>query len=110
MTKVLWILAIQGALGGFDTIYYHEWRAKLPAGGRAMHPELKLHAARDFIYATIFATLPWFAWQGLWAIVLTILLLAEIIITLADFIVEDRVRKPLGGVYAGERAMHAVMG
>jgi len=37
-------------------------------------------------------------------------LLAEVVITLADFVTEDRVRKPLGGVYAGERVTHAVMG
>lgn len=38
------------------------------------------------------------------------LLIAEISITLADFIVEDRVRAPLGGVYPGERAARAIMG
>ena len=38
------------------------------------------------------------------------LLITEIAITLADFIVEDRVRAPLGGVYPGERATHAIMG
>ena len=36
--------------------------------------------------------------------------LAEIVITLADFVIEDRVRKVLGGVYPGERVTHAVMG
>jgi hypothetical protein len=106
----LWLLAIQGALGGLDTVYYHEWRARLPARGPSAHIELKLHAARDFIYAIIFGTLPWLAWQGYWAAVLAVLMLAEIIITLSDFIVEDHVRQPLGGVYHGERAMHAIMG
>ena len=32
MNTVLWLLAVQGALGAFDTLYYHEWRARLPAG------------------------------------------------------------------------------
>jgi hypothetical protein len=36
--------------------------------------------------------------------------LAEIAITLADFVIEDRVRKVLGGVYPVERIAHAVMG
>lgn len=110
MSQVLWLLAIQGALGGLDTLYYHEWRARLPARGPSAGLELKLHAARDLIYAIIFGTLPGFAWQGLWTLMLAALLLAEIVITLADFIIEDRVRQPLGGVYHGERAMHAVMG
>ena len=34
---------------------------------------------------------------------------AEIGITLADFIVEDQVRKPYGGLLPGERATHTVM-
>lgn len=110
MNRVLWLLAIQGALGGLDTLYYHEWRARLPALGPAAKAELQLHAARDFIYAIIFGTLPWLAWEGIWAAVLAALLLAEIALTLFDFIVEDRVRQPLGGVYKGERAMHAIMG
>jgi hypothetical protein len=110
VSMVLWLLAVQGALGGFDTLYYHEWSARLPALGRVASTELKLHAGRDLIYAIIFGTLPWLAWQGLWAAVLAALLLAEIALTLADFIVEDRIRKPLGGVYHGERAMHAIMG
>lgn len=110
MNSVLWLLALQGVLGGLDTLYYHEWRARLPARAACARIELQLHAARDFIYAIVFSTLPWLAWQGWWTVVLAVLLLAEIVITLADFIVEDHVRQPLGGVYPGERAMHAVMG
>lgn len=64
MTTVLWLLAVQGALGAWDTLYYHELRARLPAGMPGTRPELLLHAARDFIYAILFATLPWWAWQG----------------------------------------------
>ena len=110
MNNVLWLLALQGVLGALDTLYYHEWRARLPARAAFAHTELQLHAARDFLYAIMFSTLPWLAWQGWWTMVLAALLMAEIVITLADFIVEDHVRQPLGGVYPGERAMHAVMG
>src|SRR5262245_428441 len=110
MTTALWLLAIQGIIGAFDTLYYHEWRARLPAGGGGTAPELKLHAARDFLSAAIFGSLPFLAWRGLWALALAAILLAEIILTLADFVVETRVRKPLGDVYGGERITHAVMG
>jgi hypothetical protein len=106
----LWLLALQGALGAFDTLYYHEWRARLPAGGDSTRDELRLHAARDFIYAVVFGTLPRIAWRGAWSLVLSALLVAEVFITLKDFVVEDRVRRPLGGVYAGERVTHALMG
>jgi hypothetical protein len=110
MTAVLWLLAIQGAIGAFDTLYFHEGRARLPALGRQARPELRLHAARSLIYAVLFGTLPHLAWQGLWAAALCALLLAEIGLTLADFVVEDSVRRPLGGVFPGERVTHAVMG
>ncbi len=108
MRTALWLLAVQGAIGAFDTVYYHEWRARLPAlpGAR---PELRLHAARALIYGALFALLPRFEWRGAWAYVLAALLAAEIVITLRDFVVEDGVRAPLGGVFAGERVTHAVM-
>jgi hypothetical protein len=109
MSTALWLLAVQGALGAVDTLYYHEWRARLPARVPGTTPELRLHAARDFLYALLFATLPWLAWRGAWALVLGLVFATEIVITLRDFVVEDRVRAPLGGVYPGERCMHAVM-
>ena len=109
MVVALWILFAQGLIGAFDTLYYHEYRARLPARPEAA-PELKLHAARDFIYAVLFASLPWVAFHGVFAVVLLGLLLAEIAITLADFVVEDDVRRGQGGVFKGERVMHALMG
>ena len=74
MAVTLWLLALQGVIGAFDTAYYHEWRARLPGLGPQAAPELRLHAARDALYALIFATLPWFAWQGLWTIALVTVL------------------------------------
>src|SRR5205823_3032951 len=58
----------------------------------------------------LFGTLPWLAWQGLWVLVLAAVIVAEIVLTLTDFVVEIRVRKPIGDVYGGERITHAVMG
>jgi len=110
MTVALWLLAIQGVIGAFDTLYYHEWRARLPARGALSAPELKLHAARDFLYAVLFGTLPWLAWPGGWTLLLIGVLVAEILLTLTDFVVEISVRKTLGDVYGGERVTHAIMG
>ena len=110
IATALWLFALQGVIGGFDTLYYHEWRARLPARSSIAAPELRLHAARDFLYAVLFATLPWVAWEGLWAAVLVAILIAEIILTVADFVTEKAVRRSLGDVYAGERVTHAVMG
>ena len=109
MTTALWLLAALGAIGAFDTLYFHEWRGRLVARPE-MRPELRLHVARDAIYVVIFATLPTVAWHGWSVAVLALLLGAEIVITMADFVTEDRVRAELGGVFAGERITHAVMG
>lgn len=109
MGVVLYLFLLQGVLGAADTLYYHEYRARLPAGGTVTRPELALHAGRDFIYTVLFATLPWIEWRGSFAWLLFLLLGTEIVITLADFVVEDEVRRPLGGVFPGERVMHTVM-
>jgi hypothetical protein len=110
MNRVLWLLVFQGLMGAFDTFYYHEWRAQLPARGALVAPELKLHAARSFIYSVIYCLLPCTEPHGLWAVGLAVLFIAEIIITLVDFRVEVDVRKPLGGLYHGERTTHALIG
>lgn len=105
MSTAIWLLFAQALLGAFDTLYYHEYRLRLPHGHGA-GTELRLHAARDFAYAVIIGSLGFLTWNGSLAWVLCALLLAEIGITLWDFIEEDRIRRLPGG----ERAMHAVMG
>src|SRR5438067_13017365 len=110
MTWALWLQLLQRMLGALDTLYYHEWRARLVAYSPLTSPELRLHAARDGIYAIIMSTLPWLAWQGGSAVVLAALVAAEIVLTLTGFVAEDAVRRTWGGGYPGERVMHAGMG
>jgi hypothetical protein len=110
MKFALYLLGLQGLIGAFDTLYYHEWKARLPARGRKAAPELMLHASRDFFYAILFSTLPWLSWEGAWTVALLAVIAAEIVLTLWDFVVEIAVRKELGDVYAGERVTHALMG
>jgi hypothetical protein len=105
MTVALCVLLLLGALGAFDTLYYHEWRLRLPANPSARQ-ELRLHALRDFAYAIVFSSLAWTTWNGLWIFPLAAILLFEIWITLTDFLEEDRTRR----LPAGERVMHALMG
>src|SRR5947208_11784572 len=103
MKLALYLLAALAFLGAFDTLYYHEWRARLPALGVQARSELQLHALRDFVYAVLFATLLWLAWQGWYVVILGALFSIEVVLTLWDFVVEDWVRRPLGGLYPGER-------
>jgi hypothetical protein len=104
MNAALYLLMTQGVLGAFDTLYYHEWLQRLP-GRESGRLELRLHAARDFAYTALFAGLAWFTWEGLIVWALAAVLLAEIVITLWDFIEEDA-QRPLP---AGERVMHSLM-
>jgi uncharacterized protein len=105
MTNALYALTAMGLLGAFDTLVYHEFVARLPHRTTAQR-ELQLHASRDFVYMTLFATLAWLEPHGALVLVLGALLLTEIGITLSDFIVEDHSR----ALPAGERSMHAIMG
>jgi uncharacterized protein len=104
MKTVLLLLVLQGCLGAFDTIYYHELRLRL-SSLIAGKKELKLHAARDFLYTVILGSLAWISWNGFLAWILGGFLLAEVLITLMDFREEDRSRK----VPPGERTTHVVM-
>lgn len=104
MDVALGLLMAQGALGAFDTLFYHEWLQRLPARAAA-RTELRLHASRDFAYAILFGSLAWVAWNGWFVWLLVAVLVFEIFITLWDFIEEDRSR-PLP---PGERVMHTLM-
>lgn len=105
MLTALTLLMLQAVLGGADILWFHEHKLKLYLKPSSIK-ELRLHASRDFIYAVLFVSLAWWSWHGELALFIGVLLLAEIVITLVDFIEEDRTRN----VPAGERTMHAVMG
>ena len=104
MTPVLILILVQAVLGATDNLVHHELEAALPSkpGARA---ELALHAAREAIYAVLFVGLAWLQWRGLWVAALAALLLAEIVITLKDFLVEDATRR----LPPFERALHAIL-
>jgi hypothetical protein len=104
MTAALTLLVVQGLLGALDTLVYHEVLQRLPARPTA-RLELRLHAVRDLAYAALFAALAWLQWHGWLAWLLGGLLLAEILVTLWDFIEED-IHRPLP---PGERVMHTIM-
>ena len=108
-TLPMTLILIQGVLGALDTLYYHEYRYRLSAYAVESRDELRLHGARDLIYGLLFITLSQVAWGGLWSWALLALIFAEVIITLADFVIERRVRSAWGGLATGELVMHALM-
>lgn len=109
MNIVLVLLLVNAVLGTIDTLWYHEYKAKLPSQLAHTRTELKLHAARDAIYVVIYGVLAWWIPNGLWAFVFAALLASEAVITLADFVVEDRDRPAIGGIAPGERILHTLM-
>ncbi|MES2674292.1 MAG: TIGR01777 family oxidoreductase [Pseudomonadota bacterium] len=104
MQTLLMIFAVQGLLGAFDTIYHHELTERLPWRPTAAK-ELKLHGIRNFFYCIIFLSLAWFAWNGIFAWLFALMLLVEVVITLMDFVEEDRSRK----LPATERITHTIL-
>ena len=88
-------------MGGIDNIWNHEWRAKLPASPTARR-ELRLHAARGLIYGPVFLAFAWAELRGLFAAALLAILAIELVITLADFVEEDRSRR----LSPQERVLH----
>jgi hypothetical protein len=109
MTTVLTFLLVNAVLGAWDTLWYHEYRARLVARVDSTRTELRLHAARDGIYVVLYGVLAWWRPAGVVVAVVALLLVAEIVITLADFVVEDRDRPAIGGIAPGERILHSMM-
>jgi uncharacterized protein (TIGR01777 family) len=100
----LGLMAMQGLLGAFDTIYHHELTEALPQRAGASR-ELAIHAIRASFYALLFIGLAGWEWHGIWAVVLLALFAVEIVLTLWDFVVEDATRL----LPPTERVTHTVL-
>lgn len=105
MTNLLWTLVfVQVAMGGSDTLFHHELTQRL-AWRPSQKGELILHGVRNLAYAVMFTALGWTQPHGLYALALIGLMLAELLITLWDFVEEDRTRK----LPASERVLHTLL-
>ena len=89
---VLVLLLAHAGLGAFDTFVNHEWRERLPAQPWA-GAELTTHAARSLMFAIIFAGVAWLEWHGAWGWAMLGVMVAEVGVTLADSVLEDRTRR-----------------
>ena len=104
-SQILWLLVvIQMALGTFDILYHHELTERL-AWQPSQKRELRLHGLRNLVYALLFATLGWTQPHGVFAWAILALLAGEVVITLTDFVEEDRSR----ALPASERVTHALL-
>ena len=105
MTNLLWtLISVQIVMGVFDTFYHHELTERL-AWRPSQRYELKLHGVRNMMYAFLFLVLGWLEVHGVFAIAIIAVLVAEIVITLMDFVEEDMSRK----LPASERINHTLL-
>ena len=100
----LQLMAAQGLLGAFDTLYHHELTEALPSRQSA-RKELWIHSIRAALYSLLFVGLSCWEWRGVWALVLLGIFSIEILLTLWDFVVEDKTRL----LPASERVTHTVL-
>ena len=103
-TIMLVLLTLQTLLGALDNVLHHEITERLPSKPSARH-ELALHSGREFIYGVLFLVFAWIEPSGLAAMAVLALLAIEIVITIADFLEEDRTRK----LPPFERVLHTVL-
>ena len=104
MNAVLMLATIQGLVGAFDLAFHHELTERLSWKPGARR-EMGLHALRNGLYAVIFLVLAWFEPHGWWVAAFVAVLAAEVAITLADFVVEDRSRL----LPESERIVHTLL-
>lgn len=103
--ELLWLTVfMQILMGGTDTLLHHEFTERL-AWQPSAKTELKLHALRNFIYAGLFGAFAWGVPNGMLALIALAFIIAEVIITLWDFVEEDLSRK----LPATERVLHTLL-
>lgn len=103
-TIMLVLLTLQTLLGALDNVLHHEITERLPSRPSARR-ELALHSGREFIYGVLFLVFAWVEPSGIAAMAVLALLAVEIVITIADFLEEDRTRK----LPPFERVLHTVL-
>ena len=104
MPAFVYALLLHGLIGFLDIIINHELLAKLPSRGDAASEE-GLHAARETIFACVFASLAWFEWHGVLVWWIAGLLLAEVFVSARDVIVEGDTRV----LPTSERVLHLLL-
>ena len=104
MEPALALLTLQGLLGAADNLWNHELKVALATRSTARR-ELALHALRGALYVPLFLVFGWLEPHGWLALALAAVMLIEVVVTLLDFVEEDRTRV----LPANERVLHTVL-
>ncbi|MES2319929.1 MAG: hypothetical protein V4631_20810 [Pseudomonadota bacterium] len=104
MEPYLLALLVHGVIGGADVVLNHELIAKIPSRPNA-GPEQWLHSARELVFGIIFLALAWYQWHGVAALAIGALLLAELVISTVDTVIEVDTRV----LPVSERILHVFL-
>jgi hypothetical protein len=97
----VYALMAHGVIGFLDVLINHELLSTLPARPECLAEE-RLHSAREFLFAALFASLAWAEWHGEFVWWIVALLAGELLVAACDVVVEGNVRQ----LPASERFLH----
>jgi hypothetical protein len=101
MPHYLYPLIAHGILGFLDVVINHEWLSKVPSRPECVREE-RLHSAREYLFAALFASLAWHEWHGVFVWWIVALFAAELAVSLRDVAIEMDVRR----LPASEQVLH----
>ncbi|NUP11840.1 MAG: SRPBCC family protein [Polyangiaceae bacterium] len=101
------LLAI-GLLGAFDVLYFHHYKARIPWTA-ATRSEAFAHVAKAPVYAAQFFVVPNMELHGRWLLALVFIYAVDVAVAAWDVAIEPRARASVGGLPAGEYAMHIAL-
>lgn len=102
------LLLVIGSLGAFDIAWFHTYKGRLVEKAEC-RSEVVLHVIRGVVYAVQFVVVPNVEMRGRWLALLALLFAIDIVVGVADILVEPKSRAPRGGLSGGEYLVHMVL-
>jgi hypothetical protein len=102
------LLLVIGLLGAFDVFWFHRRQARLNERPEC-RAEAVVHVARGFVYVAQFVAIPNVAFHGRWVLALLALFAIDVVIGIADVLIEPASRRAQGGLPGGEYLAHLVL-
>lgn len=92
MDSIVLLVIFQAALSTFNTLYHHEYTENLPGNSFARR-ELKIHSIKSSIFGALILCFAWFQVGG-WIIAIPVIaVIAGLILSMWDLVVEANTRK-----------------
>jgi len=88
MEIVIFILISLGLLFGFDLVFNHDPEGRFSLASENLL-QRRIHGVHELLYAAIYIGVAWYAWYGLFAVCMGIMLLVGIFITIRGFVTDS---------------------